>query len=308
MIPASPTPFTPAHPRIGLAANRLHHDTPDAALFRLLREIEPRLRETLRPTLLIVGRTFDAIEREGLLAGYEAIQRLPYGREGGLMRLVARAVDPDPEAAIDMAIYLIDPVDPSSTFPEAVALKRQCIIHGKPFVSTLLGAREWFELRAVATGAPPNPALDPLFDFGSQSIALVAHDARKTEMVELVREHFEVFDRFASRVATGTTGGLLNELARKLRPERSTPWVRALKSGPLGGDAQIAELLLDGACQRVLFLEDPHVARQHEADIQLLERAARTMSERVACYGDLASARAWLADLDRRAAISPARC
>ena len=98
--------------RIGLAANRLHHDTSDAALFRLLREIEPRLRETLRPTLLIVGRTVDAIEREGLLAGYESIVRLPYGREGGLMRLVARVVDPDPAAAIDMAIYLIDPTDP----------------------------------------------------------------------------------------------------------------------------------------------------------------------------------------------------
>ena len=50
--------------RIGLAANRLHHDTSDAALFRLLREIEPRLRDTLRPTLLIVGRTFDAIRRD----------------------------------------------------------------------------------------------------------------------------------------------------------------------------------------------------------------------------------------------------
>ena len=291
--------------RIGLAANRLHHDTPDSALFRLLREIEPRLRDTLRPTLLVVGRTCDAIEREGLLAGYESIERLPYGREGGLMRLVARAVDTDPEAAIDMAIYLIDPTDPSSTFPEAVALKRQCIIHGKPFVSTLLGAREWFELRAVATGAAPNPALDPLFEFDSQSIALVAHDARKQEMIELVRAHFELFDRFASRVATGTTGGLLNGLARELRPDRKQPWVRALKSGPLGGDAQIAELLLDGACQRVLFLEDPHVARQHEADIQLLERAARTVGDRVACYGDLVTARAWLGDLRRRAAISP---
>ena len=122
-------------------------------------------------------------------------------------------------------------------------------------------------------------------------------------MIELVREHFDLFDRFASRVATGTTGGLLNELAHELRPARTAPWVRAFKSGPLGGDAQIAELLLDGACQRVLFLEDPHVARQHEADIQLLERAARTMTAEVACYGDLVTARAWIADLRRRATL-----
>jgi methylglyoxal synthase len=212
----------------------------------------------------------------------------------------ARVVDPDPAAAIDAAIYLIDPVDPSSTFPEAVALKRQCVIHGKPFISTLLGAREWFELQAVEAGNEPNRVLDPVFDFGSQSIALVAHDARKAEKIAMVREHFDFFDRFASRVATGTTGGLLNSLAAEIRPDRQDPWVRALRSGPMGGDAQIAELLLDGACQRVLFLEDPHVARQHEADIQLLERAARTVGDRVACFADLASARAWIAGCGRR--------
>jgi methylglyoxal synthase len=293
--------------RIGLAANRVHHDGPDAALFRLLREVEPIVRDPLRPTFLAVGRTHDAIRRAGLLDGYAGLQRYPYGREGGLMRLVSRVVDPDPATAIDAAIYLIDPVDPSSTFPEAVALKRQCIIHAKPFLSTMHGAREWFELRAVSAGAAPNAALDPVFDFASQAIALVAHDARKTEMIELVREHFDFFDGFATRVATGTTGGLLNALARDMRPGRAGPWVLALKSGPLGGDAQIAELLLDGACQRVLFLEDPHVARQHEADIQLLERAARTMTDQVACYGDLATARAWVADVRRRRLHSRAR-
>lgn len=304
---AQTVPGAAAGMRIGLAANRVHHDGPDAALFRLLREVEPIVRDPLRPTFLAVGRTHDAIRRAGLFDGYAGLQRYPYGREGGLMRLVARVVDPDPATAIDAAIYLIDPVDPSSTFPEAVALKRQCIIHAKPFLSTMHGAREWFELRAVSAGAAPNAALDPVFDFASQAIALVAHDARKTEMIELVREHFDFFDGFATRVATGTTGGLLNALAREMRPGRTAPWVRALKSGPLGGDAQIAELLLDGACQRVLFLEDPHVARQHEADIQLLERAARTMTDQVACYGDLATARAWVADVRRRRLHSRAR-
>ncbi len=286
--------------RIGLAANRLHHDAPGAALFTLLREADARIRDTLKPTLLVVGRTYDAIVREGLLAGYDGLQRYPYGREGGLMKLVARAVDTDPATAIDAAIYLIDPVDPSSTFPEAVALKRQCVIHGRPFLSTLYGAREWFELQAVAAGGAPNAALDTLFAFEDQAIALVAHDARKDDMVALIDEHFDFFDRFGRRVATGTTGGRLNELAQRRRPERTQPWVHPFKSGPLGGDAQIAELLLDGRCQRVLFLEDPHVARQHEADIQLLERAARVATAQVACYGDLATARNWIDGVQRR--------
>ena len=80
----SPSPFSlpPSRPdipslRIGLAANRLHHDAPDAALFRLIREIEPAVRDPLRPTLLAVGRTHDAIRREGLLEGYPGLVRYP---------------------------------------------------------------------------------------------------------------------------------------------------------------------------------------------------------------------------------------
>jgi len=70
----------------------------------------------------------------------------------------------------------------------------------------------------------------------------------------------------------------------------------------VGGDAQIAELRHYGACQRELFQEGPRVARQHEADIQLLERAARTVTDQVACYGDLVTAQAWIADVGAREA------
>ena len=75
-----------------------------------------------------MGRTHDAIVREGMLQGYSGLIRYPYGREGGLMKLVARVTEGrDGQAPFDGAIYLIDPVDPSSIFPEALALKRQCI-------------------------------------------------------------------------------------------------------------------------------------------------------------------------------------
>ncbi|WP_258316920.1 hypothetical protein, partial [Escherichia coli] len=80
----------------------------------------------------------DAIAAAGMLQGYRPLVRYPYGREGGLMKLVAEVVGmPEPGRTLDGAIYLIDPVDPSSIFPEALALKRQCVIHGKPFLSTV---------------------------------------------------------------------------------------------------------------------------------------------------------------------------
>ncbi len=280
--------------RIGLAANRAHQDAANSALVQLLAGGHAAI-EQLQPHFIIVGRTMDAIQTHGLLPGYPFIERFPYGREGGLMMLVSRVVETDPAKALDAVIYLIDPVDPSSNFPEALALKRQCIIHGKPFLSTLAGAREWLELEAVARGTAPDPAMHDLFDFANESIALIAHDAFKDRMLALAEKHFDLLDRFKSRCATGTTGGLLNQLAQKIKGEEAGKnWGTPYRSGPLGGDAQIAELILRRQCRRVLFLEDPHVARQHEADIQLLDRAARTVSDYASCRSDVNGVDRWL--------------
>ncbi len=291
--------------RIGLAANRAHQDAANSALVQLLKGGQTAIETHLKPQIVVVGRTLDAMQSHGLLSGYPHIERFPYGREGGLMMLVSRVVETDPAKALDAIIYLIDPVDPSSNFPEALALKRQCIIHGKPFLSTLAGAREWLELEAVALGARPDPTLDAVFDFENESIALIAHDALKDKMLALAEQHFDLLDRFKMRCATGTTGGLLNKLAQKIKGEQAGKnWVTPYRSGPLGGDAQIAELILNRQCRRVLFLEDPHVARQHEADIQLLDRAARTVSDYASCRSDVHGVDRWLNLLALRGQMS----
>ncbi|MGZ5817974.1 MAG: methylglyoxal synthase [Burkholderiaceae bacterium] len=287
--------------KIGLAANRTHQDAADSALVRLLRDGREAIEIYLQPQFFVVGRTLDAMKAHGLLPGYQSIERFPYGREGGLMMLVSRIVEADTEKSLDAIIYLMDPVDPSSNFPEALALKRQCVIHGKPFLSTLAGAREWLELEAVAVGAAPDTTLDPTFDLAAEGIALIAHDAMKGRMLTLVEQHFKLLDRFAHRYATGTTGGLLNQLAQKIKGnDAGRNWVKPFLSGPMGGDAQIAELILHRQCRRVLFLEDPHVARQHEADIQLLERAARTVTDFACCSSDARGVERWLSLLAMR--------
>lgn len=290
------------HPilRFGLAANHLHHESYGAALFTWLEHSAAAIRE-LGMELYTVGRTCDAIERSGLLAGYPGLIRYPYGREGGLMKLVARVTEGrDGAAPFDGAIYLIDPVDPSSIFPEALALKRQCITHGRPFVSTLMGAIEWVEVERLGMGLAPDPALDPMFDFFGQTLALIAHDALKDQMVDFAASHFDLLSRFAGRVGTGTTSGRLNQLAWSRGWPKDKPWVQPYLSGPLGGDAQIAELVLEQRCQRVIFFEDPHVARQHEADIQLLERAVRVVTDKAACIASPAVAYKWAAAVSER--------
>lgn len=289
--------MTTAPLQFGLAANRLHHDTPDAALFAWLRTSTHGIRQ-LNLQLHTVGRTHDAIQREDMLGNYPGLIRYPYGREGGLMKLVARVAGnppagPPASVTLDGAIYLIDPVDPSSTFPEALALKRQCVTHHKPFISTLAGAIEWVEVERIHAGFTPDAGVDVLFALETQTVALIAHDALKNDMEAFVDEHFDLLSRFARRVATGTTGARLNELARARGWPADRPWADRYLSGPLGGDAQIAELVLDRRCQRVVFFEDPHVARQHEADIQLLERAVRVVTDTATCATSPAMARRW---------------
>lgn len=290
--------------RFGLAANRRHHAQRDSALFTWLGAAAGGIEE-LSMQFVAVGRTYDAIKASQFKPVDAHFIPYPYGRDGGLMRLVSLvAGGTENSEPVSGAIYLIDPVDASSTFPEALALKRQCVTHRKVFVSTLAGAREWIEVERIHAGLVPDRSLDDLLDVSRQTVALIAHDALKGDMVDFAASHFDLLSRFKRRVATGTTGGRLNELAWSRGWPAHSAWVDRYLSGPLGGDAQIAELVLDGCCDRVIFFEDPHVARQHEADIQLLERAVCTVGHRAVCANSEAMASRWCEAMTRRAGLT----
>ncbi len=285
--------------RFGLVAHRTHRHDGDGALATWARACEGNIR-ALGLGLHAVGGTYDALARHGLLAGHAPLVRLPTGVEGGVMRLASSiAGGLAPEHALDGVIYFMDPVDPSSLYPETQALKRQCVIHGKPFISTAAGAAEWIAVECVHAGVGDAAALArPL---AGQTVALIAHDALKPRMLEFAAKHFELLSRFSARVGTGTTGGLLNDLAWSRGWPADKPWVTRYQSGPMGGDAQIAELVLDRRCHKTIFFEDPHVARQHEADIQLLERAVCTASHDTTCFNSPAMAERWAAAIGRAA-------
>jgi methylglyoxal synthase len=284
----------PRSQRFGLVAHRRHLQVGGGLDF-WLGACEPAIR-ALGLGLHTVGGTFDAIERQGYFRNYEPLKRYPYGHEGGLMRLVSHvAGGADAADCLDGAIYLMDPVDPSSIYPEALALKRQCVTHGKPMVATVAGAIEWIvvELARAGLDSALVPGSKRVFAVESQTVALVAHDALKDRMVEFAADNFDLLSRFAGRVGTGTTGGRLNEMAWSRGWPKDQPWVRRYLSGPLGGDAQIAELVLDRRCQKLIFFEDPHVARQHEADIQLLERAVCSVGGETTCFNSPVMAQRW---------------
>lgn len=94
-------------------------------------------------------------------------------------------------------------------------------------------------------------------------IALIAHDKKKAEMIEFVKEYREVLAQY-ELVATGTTGRLIHE--------ETGLAVQRMLSGPLGGDQQIGGSIASGLVDAVIFLRDPLTAQPHEPDITALLR------------------------------------
>ena len=97
-----------------------------------------------------------------------------------------------------------------------------------------------------------------------RTIALIAHDGKKADMVAFAIQNREQIKRF-ELVATGTTGRLLEEKVGLT--------VHRYLSGPLGGDAQIAARVVIGEIQAVFFFVDPLDKHPHDPDIQTLMRA-----------------------------------
>ena len=117
-------------------------------------------------------------------------------------------------------------------------------------------------------------------------IALIAHDKKKDEIVELAAEFADLL-RQCILVATGTTG-------KRLHDEVGLTIERKL-SGPYGGDLQIGAELVEGKIDCVIFLRDPMTPQPHEPDINALVRACDVHN--VPCATNVTSARLLLSQL-----------
>ena len=94
-------------------------------------------------------------------------------------------------------------------------------------------------------------------------IALIAHDKKKGEIIEVAKHYKDVLAEH-ELYATGTTGTMIMGETRLD--------IHRLKSGPLGGDQQIGAMLANGELDLIIFLRDPLTAQPHEPDVSALLR------------------------------------
>jgi methylglyoxal synthase len=122
-------------------------------------------------------------------------------------------------------------------------------------------------------------------------IALVAHDNRKSDMVEWVRWNHKILLNH-QLICTGTTGKLVEEAIRgeidtdhtiSEKKKAHTLRIIKLKSGPFGGDQQLGAMIAEGRVDVLIFLWDPMQPQPHDVDVKALLRISVLYNIPTAC-------------------------
>jgi methylglyoxal synthase len=132
------------------------------------------------------------------------------------------------------------------------------------------------------------PTIDFPQEHGKQTIALISHDEMKSRMIEFAIDHERELARFKRILATGTTGREVIANTRTLEDK-----VNRYRSGPKGGDIEIATEILFGRCHVVIFFIDTLNPHPHIEDIRVV-LASCMLKDKVRMLTNEMQARDWM--------------
>lgn len=107
----------------------------------------------------------------------------------------------------------------------------------------------------------------------AKTIALVAHDYCKKDLVEWVKWNSSLLVNHRL-VCTGTTGSLVEKAIAEKVGHNTPLQINKLKSGPLGGDLQLGSMIADKQIDILIFFWDPMQPQPHDVDVKALLRIA----------------------------------
>ncbi len=107
----------------------------------------------------------------------------------------------------------------------------------------------------------------------AKTIALIAHDNKKQEMIDWASKNKAILEKF-DLCGTGTTSKRVSEVTGLN--------VKGYLSGPLGGDQQIGAKVAEGLIDLVVFFCDPLQAQPHDPDVKALLRIANVYNVPIA--------------------------
>jgi methylglyoxal synthase len=111
-------------------------------------------------------------------------------------------------------------------------------------------------------------------DTTQKRIVLVAHDARKEDMVEWAAFNRETLKGFKIYATEGTG----QEIIRRIGLD-----VTLLLAGSQGGDAEVGAMIAEGRVDLAVFLWDPLTSQPHDVDVKALLRLAVLHDVPIAC-------------------------
>ena len=176
---------------------------------------------------------------------------------------------------LDYFIYFWDPLTIEPHDDEIKEVLRESVIYNIPSASNRntadhLISSPFFDEKNKKYAKEVNAVEE---DYHAR-IALVAHDAKKDEILKWVDQYKSILKNH-TLFATGTTGKRINE-------ETGLDVIR-MQSGSKGGDTQISTLISNKGLDYLIFFWDPLTPQPHDVAVKSLLRNAVLYKIALAC-------------------------